>query len=192
MNAVAGPNTSDGDSFLDASGSGDADLDAEFAGPGFWGTTDTTYLQFDFQLAPNGPQDLYFDFVFASEEYNEWANSAFNDVFAFFLDGNNIAFIPGTTTPISVNTINGGDPIGFNPQNPQYYNNNDPSDNGPYLEQLGYDGFTDVLTAHAIGLAAGTYRMRLVVSDVGDQILDTGVFIKSGSFSNMRIQLISQ
>jgi VCBS repeat-containing protein len=189
VNAVAGPNANDFDSFADASGSGDADLDAEFASaPNFGGTTDTTYLQFDFQLAPGGPQDLYFDFVFASEEYNEFANSSFNDVFAFFLDGVNIAFIPGTTTPISINTINGGGPIyGTNPQNPQYYHNNDLGDGGAYLADFGMDGFTSVFKATALGIGPGVHRIKLAISDTSDTNLDSAVFLAAGSFSNLPV-----
>ena len=35
--------------------------------------------------------NLFFNYVFGSEEYNEYANTQFNDVFGFFLDGVNIA-----------------------------------------------------------------------------------------------------
>jgi len=181
VNFAAGPNTSDSSTGT-ASGAGDADLNAEF------GVTsrDTTYLQFDFQLVASGPQDLFFDFVFASEEYNEWANSSFNDVFAFFLDGVNIAFIPGTTTPISINTINGGRPLGVNPQNPEFYNNNDPFEGGLFLNDFGMDGFTTVFTATALGIGPGVHTIKLAISDVGDTSLDSGVFLAAGSFSNVR------
>ena len=185
-NAVnaAGPNTSDGSSGI-ASMTGDADLDDSFGVT----TTDTTSLEFSFDFAGG---DLSFDFVFASEEYNEFVEQTFNDVFGFYLeseDGSfprqNIALVPGTNIPISIDTINGGNPYGgANASNPQYYNNNDLSDGGQFLSQLGYDGFTDVLTAQAFGLAAGRYTIKLVVSDVADSALDTGVFITANSFGN--------
>ncbi len=57
------------------------------------------------------PQDLFFEFVFSSEEYNEFVNSGFNDVFAFFVDGENIGFVPGTFDPVSIDTVNGGNPL---------------------------------------------------------------------------------
>ncbi len=182
---AAGPNSAEY-STGQASLSGDADLNAEFGVT----TLDTSALQFAFDF-PGG--DLFFDFVFASEEYNEYVYSGFNDVFGFFIEGyggtvypqRNIALVPGTTTPISIDTINGGDPYGAaNAANEEYYNNNSPNDGGSFLNDLGYDGFTNVLTAKVIGLPAGQYVMKLVVSDVGDSIYDTGVFIKSGSFSN--------
>jgi len=188
VTVAEGPNLSDFDSGF-ASGQGDADLDAEFGFVPASGlaTEDTTYLEFSFQLDPTTSQDLFFNFVFASEEYNEFANSLFNDVFAFFLDGQNIAFIPGTTTPISINTINGGDPLGVNPQNPQFYNNNSIFDNGQFLNLFGYDGFTTVFTAQALGVGPGTHTIKLAISDVFDDIYDSAVFLQMGSFSNVQI-----
>ena len=185
---AAGPNTNEFSSGL-ASGQGDADLDTEFGfvAGGLLATEDTTVLEFDFQLDPTASQDLYFNFVFASEEYNEFANSLFNDVFAFFIDDVNIAFIPGTTTPISINTVNGGFPLGTAPVNPQYYNNNGIFDNGQYLNLLGYDGFTEVFTAQALGIGPGTHHIKLAISDVADTAWDSAVFLQLGSFANVQL-----
>ncbi|MCA9092408.1 MAG: choice-of-anchor L domain-containing protein, partial [Planctomycetaceae bacterium] len=180
-NFILGPNTVDSSTGI-ASGAGDAQLDTTFGVT----TRDSTVLEFQFTSAGG---DLFFNFVFASEEYNEFANSSFNDVFAFYIDGENIAFIPGTTTPISINTINGGDPLGTNPQNPQFYVNNDPSDNGTKLNLFGYDGFTTKFTAQKLGLSSGTHTIRMAISDVGDTALDTAVFIEAGSFSDTQEQL---
>ena len=56
---------------------------------------DRNVLQFSFTSAGG---NLFFNYVFASEEYNEYTNSSFNDAFASYLDGVNIALIPGTST----------------------------------------------------------------------------------------------
>jgi len=174
MNA-AGPNSSDSSSG-NASGSGDADLNAEHAP---WITEDTTALIFDITTTSG---DLFFTYVFASDEYNEYANGTVNDVFALFVDGVNRAIAPDGFTKVSINTINGGDPYGVGAVNPQWYNNNDLDDAGGWLADLGYDGFVDVFVAQAIGIGPGTHTIKLAVSDVGDEIYDTGVFIKAGSF----------
>lgn len=182
VNAAQGPNTSDGSSG-DASLTGDPQLDATFGVV----TEDTTLLEFSFMF-PGGT--LSFDFVFASEEYNEFANSQFNDVFAFYLSGGslaaaeNLAIIPGTNTPVSINTVNGGDPFGTGAVNPQFYNNNDLDDAGQFLQVLGYDGFTDVFTAIRPNLPAGTYTIKLAISDVGDTALDSAVFLGARSFGS--------
>ena len=156
---------------------GDADLDATFG----VNTRDTTYLEFDFTVASG---DLFFNFVFASEEYNEFANSPFNDVFAFYVDDQNIAFLPNTTIPISINTINGGNPLGNGAVNPQFYKNNDLDDNGQFLTAVGYDGFTTVFTATRTGLGPGVHTIKLAISDTTDTALDTAVFLELGSFSD--------
>lgn len=154
---------------------GDADLNALG-----YSTLDATVLEFDFTTAGG---DLYFNYVFGSEEYNEYTNSSFNDVFAFFLNGANIALIPGTTTPVSVNNVNGGNPYGTSATNPHLFNNNDLNDGGPFFA-FEYDGFTNVFTAQKLGLGAGTHHIKLAIADTADRILDSGVFIQGGTFSD--------
>ena len=143
-------------------------------------TYDATVLEFDFQSAGG---DLFFNYVFGSEEYNEYTNTQFNDVFAFFLDGENIALIPGKTEPVSINTVNGGNPFGTDASNPDLFNNNDLNDGGPFFN-FEYDGFTDVFVATFLELAAGDHHIKLAIADSGDQILDSGVFIQAGTFSD--------
>lgn len=172
--SAVGPNDEDNTTTINGFG-GDSDLDAL----GF-STNDATVLEFDFETAGG---DLFFNYVFASEEYNEYVNSGFNDVFAFFLDGVNIALIPGTTTPVSINNVNGGNPLGTDASNSAYYINNDLNDGGPFFD-IEYDGFTTKLTAQALGIGAGTHTIKLAIADVGDSILDSAVFIQGGSFSD--------
>lgn len=76
-------------------------------------TFDAAVLTFDF--IPD-QEDLLFRFVFASDEYQRFANRQFNDAFAFFIDGpgvdnQNIATLQDTQftdpePPISINTLN--------------------------------------------------------------------------------------
>jgi len=174
--SAIGPNNDDG-----ATGNnglvGDSDLNALIPGST---TFDASVLEFDF-VSTSG--NVYFNYVFASEEYNEFVNTAFNDVFGFFLNGTNIALIPGTNTPVSINNINGGNPYGFNATNPQLFNNNDLQNGGPFYN-IQYDGFTKVLTAQFEGLEIGkTHRIKLAIADVGDRSLDSAVFIQAGTFS---------
>lgn len=154
----------------------DADLDALIPQD----VNDRNVLEFDFTTTTG---DLFFQYVFASEEYNEFVGS-FNDPFAFFVDGVNIALIPGTATPVTVNNVNCGDP--YSPPsggtNCDKFINNDPSDGG-VLNDIEYDGFTVVFTAQALGLGAGTHHIKLAIGDAGDDALDSAVFIKAGSFS---------
>lgn len=159
-----GPNNSDSATGT-FNGAGDADLDALVGGS----TNDATTLEFDITTTTG---DIFIQYVFASEEYNEYVNSSFNDVFGFFVDGVNIALIPNTNTPVAINNINNGVNSGL-------YNDNDPSDtNTPFNIQ--YDGFTNVFNATATGLTPGqTYTLKLSIADTADSILDSAVFISA-------------
>src|SRR5262249_10268763 len=66
-------------------------------------TYDAAMLQFSF--IPTGNQ-VSFEYVFGSEEYAELTDWYFNDPFAFYRNGVNIAVIPGTNTPVNAGTIN--------------------------------------------------------------------------------------
>lgn len=173
-----GPNNADGTTIDNPTG-GDPELSALINGAT---TNDAASLTLDFTTTGG---DLFFNYVFASEEYNEYVNSSYNDVFGFFLDGNNIALIPGTTTPVSINNVNGGKPFGANAKNPQFYNNNDPNDPGPPSFNIEYDGFTKVFQAQALNLKPGTHTIKLAIADAGDSGLDSAVFIQGGSFSDV-------
>ncbi|MDY7002483.1 MAG: choice-of-anchor L domain-containing protein, partial [Cyanobacteriota bacterium] len=176
-----GPNDSDKKT-TDNELPGDSDLDGLI--PEEQTTFDATILEFEFESEGG---DLYFNYVFASEEYVEWTNTKFNDVFGFFLDGTNIALIPGTSTPVAINTVNGGKPLGTDASNPEFFNNNDLSEGGPFFD-LEYDGFTNVFTAQALGLSAGTHNIRLAIADAGDGIFDSAVFIQANSFSDVLVE----
>ena len=150
---------------------GDADLGLFVPG---YETLDASGLEFDFSVAPGPSLDLAFNFVFASDEYHEYVDSRFNDVFGFFVDGLNIGLVPGTNLPVTVNTLN-------QQTNAAYYVNNPPGESAPFA--LEYDGFTKVITAHLKGIAPGTHHMKLVVADTSDSLGDSAVFIQAGSFS---------
>lgn len=176
-NLAPGPNTSDGSGENTGTGS-DADLALLIPG---YSINDKNVLEFDFTTTTG---DLFFSYVFASEEYNEYVNSDFNDVFGFFVDGVNIALVPGTSTPVAIDNVNCGNP--YAPPggaNCSLYNNNDLSDGGPFFD-IAYDGFTDVFVASILGLSAGDHHMKLAIADAGDSALDSAVFLKAGSFSS--------
>lgn len=145
---------------------GDANLDGLIPG---YSTYDATILEFDFTLPA---ESIYIQFIFGSDEYNEWVGSSFNDVFAFFLDGTNIAVIPGTTTPVSVNNVNNG-------AYPSYY-----VDNTGAVVELECDGFTTTLDGtFPLDMNLTTHHIKLAIADAGDHILDSWVFIRASSFS---------
>lgn len=186
-NAI-GPNNASGAS-VDVSRPGDADLTALAGVPTF----DACVL--DFKFIPSSTS-VTFEYVFASEEYNEFV-FAFNDVFAFFLNGVNLALIPGTSTPVSINTVNEGSPIGTGAVNPSYYLCNDggsmpvscsaygdPTWDAVRFNALQYDGLTVVFTVTATVVAGQINEMKMAIADGSDHLYDSAVFIKAGSFGS--------
>ncbi|MDZ7750534.1 MAG: choice-of-anchor L domain-containing protein [Gammaproteobacteria bacterium] len=172
---AVGPNALDATT-TDFGNPGDADLDTASPDPTF----DAAGIVFEFTTTTG---DLFFSYVFASEEYNEFVGGTVNDAFGFFVDGVNIALVPGTSDPVNIDTVNCDNP--FAPpggSNCSLFNNNDLDDGGPFFD-VEYDGFTDVFTASILGLGAGSHTMKLVVGDGGDRILDSAVFLEAGSFS---------
>lgn len=155
-------------------------------------TEDAAILQFDF--IPSG-DTIKFDYVFGSEEYNDFVDGSYNDVFAFLISGpnptggnyvdQNIALIPNSITPVSINTVNNGYSFGCTGActvipNCQYYIDNEcgaPSGIAP-------DGFTVRLTAVAPVLPCQTYTIKLAIADAGDSSYDSWVFLEKNSFSS--------
>jgi len=144
---------------------------------------DAAVLEFDFVPLSD---TIKFEYVFASEEYPEYVNSNFNDVFGFFISGanpsggnyvdKNIAIIPGTTLPVSIDNVNNGTTNSGPCTNCAYYVNNT---NGTTIQ---YDAFTTVLTSWALVTPCLTYHIKIAIGDAGDHIYDSGVFLKAGSF----------
>ncbi len=156
-------------------GAGDSDLDALIP----QNTHDAAVLTFDFVSESDS---LFFNYVFASEEYNEYVNSTYNDVFAFFVDGVNIAKAPDGQT-VSINNVNCGNPYSGAGPNCDVFNNNESSGSGP-LYDIQYDGFTNMLLASITGLGEGIHTMKIAIADAGDSALDSAIFIEGGSFSS--------
>lgn len=171
---IQGPNTADGISVSNGL-AGDNDLDALIPG---YSTNDATILEFDFEC--DYLQYISFQYVFASEEYNEYVGSQFNDVFGFFVNGVNIALIPETSTPVSVNNLNCGNPYGSADNHCALFINNDLSDGGGDKDTE-MDGFTVVLTA-TTAIYPGINHIKLAIADAGDYVLDSDVLIKGESF----------
>lgn len=171
---VIGPNTLD-DITADFNQPGDPELDALI--PGF-PTHDACILEFDFVPAAG---IIQFNYVFTSDEYNEYVDSEYNDVFGFFVDGQNIALIPGTTIPVAINNVNNGNPFGVGtPSHPEFYVNNDLDDGGPFLDTE-MDGLTTVFAATAQMTPNVKHHMKLAIADAGDELYDSNVFIEGSS-----------
>ena len=127
-------------------------------------------LSFDFVAVSPG---ISWRYVFASEEYEEYVGSVFNDFFSLTLNGENLALIPGTSSDVAINSVN-------QLSNTAFYRSNVGAALNAFDTQ--YDGLTTVLTASKDDLTVGeTYTVEFMVTDIGDQAFDSGVFIGANS-----------
>lgn len=152
--------------------------------------TNGVVLEFDFTATGD---TINFKYIFGSEEYPNDFGSQFYDVFGFFLSGPgilgpysnggvNLATLPGTNTAISI--------LNLNPNvNNQFYTNNE---NGlAYGTAIQYDGTSILLTSSAKLICGQTYHIKLGICNIGDEALDSGVFLQANSFSSNTISVNS-
>lgn len=126
-----------------APGGSDADIEAAINNAAF----DACSLEFDFELSPGSlGGTLQFQYIFMSEEYNEYVGDKFNDGFLLLIDGENVAKVSEAQDVVSINTINNG-------ANPGFYNDNE--DIASQLFNTEYDGFTTLLSTSSVELIAG-------------------------------------
>ena len=155
---------------------------------------DLCILEFDFEA---GGDSISFNYVFGSDEYLEWVNSTYNDIFAFFLSGPgitgpyaspagfpdgaiNIAQVPGSDPllPVTISSVN-------DVTNPEYYIDNF-SNNG-----IGIDGYTQTFTA-AAGVQCGeVYHIKLAIADGSDTALESFVVLEEGSFASNSVEIVA-
>lgn len=157
-------------------------------------TYNAAVLEFDF--VPQS-DSVEFSYVFASEEYHTYVNSNFNDVFAFFISGpgingtQNMALIPGTSQPVTINNVNNGQGncLGGTSNictNCQFFIDNC---GGSTIE---YNGFTTPLTASSPVECGETYHLVIAIADVDDEIYDSGIFLEANSLSSTSSVSIDQ
>jgi len=184
ISTALGPNLSPSAGTAVGAIGSDPDLDAISSGGSLF---DIASIEFFFQ--PTLPQ-VTFEYAFASDEYCEFANTQYNDVFGFFISG------PGISGPYSNNAINiatlpSGANVAINSvnhtMNTGYYVDNSITEScasgSPFNpDDIEFDGFTTVLLATANVIPCEIYRIKLIIADRGDGIYDSAVFLKSNSF----------
>jgi len=160
---------------------GDAALTA-LAG---FSTYDRAELRFEFQVQSDY---IEFNYIFASEEYNEFVNTSYNDVFAFYISGpgivgeKNLAVVPTTNVPVTINSINNGSFW-------QFYNDNEL---GALTQHVEFDGYTTKMKAIASGLIpCSNYTLRLVIADGSDQAYDSWVLLEENSLVQGNVSAIT-
>lgn len=153
------------------SGYSDADISAFGAAAGQPSANfDACVVEFDF--TPSISDTVRFTYVLASEEYPEYSNTQYTDRFLFLVSENagayvNVANLPGSLIPVEINTINQA-------VNPQWYVDNSV---GPNSSNFVFDGFTVPLEAKFYAQIGISYHIKLVISDISDQLYDSAIFL---------------
>ncbi len=168
---------------------GDTDLDLAIGIK----SINATVLEFDFIPLTNF---ISFNYIFASNEYQDDFPCKYSDGFAFLIKENgspstyqNLAVIPGTSTTVSSTNIHL--PISYTDsfgttttciaQNSSYFGNlnTDTTNSSP----INYAGQTKIMTAQTAVTAGNSYHIKLVIADDEFQYYDSAVFIEAGSFT---------
>jgi gliding motility-associated-like protein len=168
---------------------GDFDLDKTLG----INSINATVLEFDFVPLTTS---ISFNYIFASNEYQENFPCNYSDGFAFLIkeigstdDYKNIAVLPGTATPVSstnvhpiINNILDAQGniklVGCPAVNESYFNgyNNASS-------PVNYSGQTLKMTAHTDVIIGKSYHIKLVIADDFAQYYSSAIFLEAGSFS---------
>jgi GEVED domain len=150
---------------------------------------DTTSITFD--VIPYG-NFLSVRFVFASEEYNEYVCSQYDDAVGIFVKTGagayqNIAKVGAnnlTINQVNIGSVGSGgslsNPGGCNLSNAAFFTNNPP--NSPNLQ---YDGFTIPIESQISVIPNTTYTIKVVIADIGDNSFDSAVFVDQISSFNL-------
>ncbi len=105
-------------------------------------------------------------FVFASEEYPEFANSVYQDFVGVWINGNLVPLTFGDTDPGNINSTN----------NENLYVDNANSDFNTEM-----DGFTLTLSLQMNVNVGETNTLRIAIADVGDSSYDSNLLIAGDS-----------
>ena len=145
---------------------GDADVDAVVNTVFQTQSYDATTLAFSVSVSDPNAVSISFDLVFGSDEYPEWVD-AFVDCAVVIVDGVNYAlFNKDPHAPLSVISPNLA---------AGYF-----QDNASGIIPIEYDGVSGHLRIVApLNLGLGTHTIKIAISDTGDHILDSGLFISN-------------
>ncbi len=142
-------------------------------------TKDAAILEFEFKPQT---EELEFTYIFSSEEYIRFVDAGFNDVFGFFISGpgivgeENVAKIPGSNVEVTIDNVN-------HKRNTEYFIMNEDEESEKF-NALQHNAQTVVLKANLTLQPCKWYKIKLAITDVGDMLRDSWVFIGAKSFKH--------
>lgn len=142
-------------------------------------TLNATSIEFDIVSISS---QFQFNYLFASEDYDGINPCEVSDGFVFLikqtgsaLPYQNIALVPGTSTPVNTGTVHTNLLPACAAQNEQYFD-------GYNIGDTNYIGRTTVLTASTTITPYVSYHVKLIIADQTDGTFDSAVFIEGDSF----------
>jgi len=148
---------------------------------------DLTELNLSF-FADSTAEKLFFEYVFASEEFLEYGGSRYNDDFELLLNGINFAKLTDGKT-VTINNLVPDNSNRFT-DHPDYIDN--PSVIGLAANIIKLDGFTKVLGFEGLLQKNQTNVLSIRIKDVGDGMLDSAVFIKGNSVGTIKAEAVPE
>ncbi|MCB0762762.1 MAG: choice-of-anchor L domain-containing protein, partial [Flavobacteriales bacterium] len=148
---------------------------------------DLCILEFDFIATGD---TVSFNYSFGSDEYLEWVNSSYNDIFGFFLSGPGIVGPYGSPAGFPDGSVNiAGVPLADPPLPITISSVNDVLNSAYYIDNVGnadiaLDGYTTKLVASHPVICGEMYHIKLAVGDGSDTALESVVVLEAGSFSS--------
>lgn len=168
---------------------GDSDLDIALGIK----SINATVLEFDFTPLTNF---VNFNYIFASNEYQDDFPCRFSDGFAFLIKENNpsgvyknLAVLPNSTIPVSSENVHpaisftnaSGNTTGCAAKNESYFGQTNTSSTNS--SPINYSGQTITLNAQTSVIAGNSYHIKLVIADDEFEYYDSAVFLQAGSFT---------
>ena len=158
-----------------------ADLSTEFSSASSTdGLFDTATLEISFD-ADETVEQLFFQYVFGSEEFLEFAGSSFNDFFTLELNGTNLALLSDSVGPDDFVSVNNLASSSIGPFSSEYVDN--PAGPGT-LTRL--DGYTQILTFTG-DVVTGSNTLRVEIADVADAVFDSAVLVRAESLRTIPV-----
>ena len=159
---------------------------------------DAAAIWFDFTPTKD---TMRFKFVFASNEWDGYPCTTFNDVFGFFVSGpgitgsfnaptgftsaQNFAVVPGTNIPITISSITNSNSNSIANCNVPYNSSYYVSNNTAALKaatNLDYNAHTTTMTVEFPVTPCQTYNFCIAIADGSDAFLGSAVFLEANSF----------
>ncbi|MDY8138915.1 DUF6923 family protein, partial [Aquimarina sp. 2201CG5-10] len=161
--ATFGPALGDG---VNGTGTAGGGTDPDFAG----GTSEFDVASLEITVNVPAETSITGQFIFASDEYNDFVNGGVNDAAKVIVNGTNVA-LTSSGSELSIDTVN-------NTIDSAFYVDNETD---PTAINIEADGFTTTITFSAV-LNAGNNTIKMGVADNGDALFDSWLLFRANSF----------